>query len=186
MGEQTKEVDIPEISLLVAKTFWDNPAYRQIFRSKDDGLFIKQFQFFFQKNFEGLQLADPSCICAYECDVEGVNKVACTLVLTRSDRLPTFWQFVWVGLLWLIYEAGWDTMQRLLAAGTHYDKLEEDCMHDRLHYTLHRMVVDPQVQGKGIGSRFLKQMLEKKADKEDLPVFLTTQKEINVRFYEKL
>lgn len=53
------------------------------------------------------------------------------------------------------------------------------------YYKLARMVVRPDQQGRGSGSRALSRALAK-ADQEGLPVFLDTQLEINVRFYKKL
>jgi GNAT superfamily N-acetyltransferase len=181
-----QEYSIREISALEAASFRDNPAYRQVFRCSSDEEFRRQIEFFFEKNFDGLLLGDPNCIHVFKSDVDGKPKTVCAFVLTRSDRHATFWQMIWAGVWWLMYEAGWNTFQRILRAGDYYDKLEADTMGDRLHYTLHRMVVDPAMQGKGFGSKCLQQVICRIAEEDKLPIFLTTQKEKNVQFYEKL
>ena len=50
---------------------------------------------------------------------------------------------------------------------------------------LQRMVVDPGMQGKGIGTKCLSKAVEK-ADLQKIHIVLTTQSEDNVRFYKKL
>ena len=52
-------------------------------------------------------------------------------------------------------------------------------------FTLERMVVLPEHQGRGLGSRCLGVALET-ASSAGLPTLLSTQLEVNVRFYGKL
>ena len=53
------------------------------------------------------------------------------------------------------------------------------------YYCLQRMIVHKEMQGKGVGSKYLGSAL-KKADEEQVPVFLTTQEARNVTFYSRL
>lgn len=142
---------------------------------------------FFTKNIKAIYSADPNSFHVYYHDENKRDSgLSCCFLITRSDQPITFWHYVWAGMLWMILEVGWETFDRILKIGDYTEAMEKEFMKDRLHYTLHRMVVDPASQGKGLGSRYLRQALIEKADRDGLPVYLTTQKEINVRFYKKL
>ena len=52
------------------------------------------------------------------------------------------------------------------------------------HWYLQSLAVEPKEQGKGYGSFLLRSMFEK-IDKQGLPVYLETNTESNVVFYQK-
>ncbi|MFX1376367.1 MAG: GNAT family N-acetyltransferase [Promethearchaeota archaeon] len=52
------------------------------------------------------------------------------------------------------------------------------------HWYLQNIAIKPEEQGKGYGGRLLNAMIEK-IDKEGLPIYLETNKERNLPFYQK-
>lgn len=72
---------------------------------------------------------------------------------------------------------------RILATMSELEKLHRQDMPGR-HWYLMAVGVDPAKQGQGIGSDLIQPGLEK-ADRQRLPAYLETTKEINVTFYEK-
>jgi GNAT superfamily N-acetyltransferase len=118
--------------------------------------------------------------------VTSTKSLGCFFILAKSTLKPSFWQYVWAGMLNFLFELGWPTFQRIINIGDYTDQLEDEIMRGRPHYTLHRMVVRPDLQGKGLGSRCLLKAIQETADIDQVPIFLSTQKEINLCFYGKL
>jgi GNAT superfamily N-acetyltransferase len=93
------------------------------------------------------------------------------------------------GILTMPFLFGLQPFLRLLEVKNHHDKL------DRLAQSTHRltgdycalerMVVHPNWQGKGVGSRCLAQGLQEAASRQQ-GVILFTQEERNVTFYSRI
>lgn len=98
------------------------------------------------------------------------------------------WDMLRVGMLMAPFKFGIGVVKRLLSIKDDYELFEREVMDahgNEPMFRLERMVVHPDVQGKGLGSRALKQALGE-ADAARLPVLLSTQEERNVRFYGRL
>lgn len=93
----------------------------------------------------------------------------------------SFWQMLQAGILKLLLIFGPSAFRRLLQAKA----FEEGEINVEGAYRLERMVVEPSVQGKGIGTRAL-QLALAESDAAGHPVLLKTNEERNVTFYQRL
>jgi GNAT superfamily N-acetyltransferase len=107
------------------------------------------------------------------------------------------WEMLIAGMWQIPFRFGWDTLQRLVtllnamegAMGKVQGKGDEQDF-----IMLQRMVVLPQCQGQGVGSRALRDMLSSSettattttTSSSSMHIHLDTQEECNVRFYEQL
>lgn len=87
-----------------------------------------------------------------------------------------------MGLIQYPFRIGLKNFRRLLDISEQWGK-EHKKMKQR-HYYLMVIGVEPEFQGKGIGSRLMQVGLQK-ADNDNLDSFLETVTEVDVRFYEK-
>ena len=97
--------------------------------------------------------------------------------------MSTFLRQVRAGMLALPLRFGFAGFRRLLA----YDAVAQKLHHDHAtmpHWYLAAIGVDPDQQGKGVGGALLGPILER-ADASGLHCYLETQKDSNVRLYEK-
>ena len=78
---------------------------------------------------------------------------------------------------------GFGAFRRFLAVMDQMEKLHKSDVPKR-HWYLMVMGVDPPLQGQGIGSDLIQPGLAK-ADRDRLPCYLETAKEINLKFYGK-
>jgi GNAT superfamily N-acetyltransferase len=82
-------------------------------------------------------------------------------------------------------ELGWQTFKRMMKTAEFHGGIMKKILNGRKALVLTRMVVVPELQGKGLGSKYLQEVLEKVADAQNLPVVLSTQSMRNVNFYKK-
>jgi len=93
-----------------------------------------------------------------------------------------FWRLLLSGALRHAFGMGSQASRRI----GHFGQQMTEVHHQEApfpHWFLQIIGVDPEHQGKGYGSRLLREMLAR-ADQEKLPCFLTTNKEQNIGFYE--
>ncbi|MEQ1505579.1 MAG: GNAT family N-acetyltransferase [Myxococcota bacterium] len=91
------------------------------------------------------------------------------------------------GLLPFVRVRGWAATRRLLWLKNTYGQLEHAIATGAPHWHVHMMVVQPSVQGRGIGGRLLGAVLDRTADLDPgRPTVLTTHSERNVTFYRRL
>jgi len=115
--------------------------------------------------------------------------VACFMFVAPDIPDVGFLDMIRVGILMAPILFGLGVVQRFLHIKGEYERIEEEIsvchMKEQPIYKLERMVVRPDMQGRGIGTRALQQALCE-ADETALPVMLGTQEERNVRFYKRL
>jgi len=103
--------------------------------------------------------------------------------LSPGTGLPSFLQQSRAGMLWLPWMFGLRGFMRLLA----YDEVARRLHHQYApepHWYLAIVAVDPDRQGRGIGSRLMAPMLAQ-ADTQRMSCWLDTHQEQNVRLYER-
>ncbi|NJK58105.1 MAG: GNAT family N-acetyltransferase [Pleurocapsa sp. SU_5_0] len=66
------------------------------------------------------------------------------------------------------------------------ERIKAQVLAQKKAWYLNNMVVDRELRGMGIGTQLLSQQLESRVIPSGFPAILMTQKEINVRFYQKL
>jgi ribosomal protein S18 acetylase RimI-like enzyme len=103
--------------------------------------------------------------------------------LAPGAALPSFFQQARAGMLWLPWMFGLRGFMRLLA----YDEVARRLHHQYApepHWYLAVIGVDPDRQGRGIGSRLMAPILAR-ADADRTPCWLDTHQEQNVRLYQR-
>jgi ribosomal protein S18 acetylase RimI-like enzyme len=108
--------------------------------------------------------------------------VACWL--PPENAFPTFVRMVQAGMLRVPFRMGWSACRQLNAI----DALAQKLHHAHApgpHWYLWVIGVDPERHGKGVGSRLVRPVTER-ADKDRLPCYLETHKEMNVTIYQRL
>ncbi|CAL1140006.1 unnamed protein product [Cladocopium goreaui] len=107
--------------------------------------------------------------------------LCCFMFVPPGTPDISFWQMLQAGILKLLLIFGPSAFRRLLQAKA----VEEGEINVEGAYRLERMVVEPSVQGKGIGTRAL-QLALAESDAAGHPVLLKTNEERNVTFYQRL
>jgi ribosomal protein S18 acetylase RimI-like enzyme len=128
----------------------------------------------------GSILAD--CFCYGEVYViDDGTGVACWL--PPGCGVPGFWRQVRAGMLAIPFQFGPAGFRRLIA----YENASRRLHHAHApmpHWYLYAIGVAPERQGQGIGSLLLSQMAVR-ADAAEVPCYLDTHQEQNVRLYER-
>jgi GNAT superfamily N-acetyltransferase len=181
--QDNQEQFLEECSRLISKTFLRTPSYVEVCRIEDNDELLEACMYsFFSKHLRMMYDYYPESFHPnYEED-----KMICFFTLVPGDSHFSLWQELYYGLWSLPFEMGLTATQRLIAAGDFYDAKIKKLLNGRDGLVLERMVVHPSVQGKGIGSKCLRDALESVADKKGLPVALSTQEIKNVTFYSRL
>jgi len=161
-------------SIILGKAFQDNPSF--IYRIPDASERKKKLKYLFEYTIRyGVLFGE---VFSTSSNLEGIagwipfEKVYQTIEdQTRSGGKKIMSEF---GMEYIKKEA---KLQYFL-----------DTLHKRHapfpHLYLYPLGVNPQFQGKGHGGLLLKNMFEK-VDQINLPIFLETDREKNVKFYEK-
>lgn len=177
--------DILLASNLCARAFLNSPLYLKIFQGTEEWR-LEKLTWFFNLNITMFYKIQPESLYGTY-DYTNINKpklISFYFFSNSTLKEPTMWDKINAGLLLIPFYCGFDVFSRLMTTSKHFDEITLR-FPPRPHFELQRMVVDPEYQGKGIGSKSLSQGI-KKADELGLPIYLTTQLEINTRFYQKL
>ena len=116
---------------------------------------------------------------------------------TRKIKAMAFWhppQRESPGLVnklksgWFIrpWKFGKASYQRLAEVMTAFARIEEKVLNGKQAWFLNNMAVAEELRGTGVGTKILKHQLETVVKPSGFPAILMTQREINVRFYQKL
>lgn len=178
----TAPADIEAAGFLAADTMRHTPSYVEIYRGEEEWR-VAQLRHLFP-NFIRLKVVCGKDSVRLARDEGGA--VVCSFMFAKStDKKPSFWNKVQVGILEIPFRANLSSFKRLIQTDHWHTQHLMELVGDRPHYFVNMMVVAPAAQGKGVGTACLKQAL-KEADDENMPVILSTNSEINVRFYSKL
>lgn len=179
-----QEKDITHAAELCARAFLNSPSYLGIFGGTEEWRY-GELVFLFDSNLRMIFTTQPDSLHGgYDQSLES-PKLVCFFMFPRSDTpSATLWQKISAGLLLIPFRCGFGVFSRLMSSSSHFEDIFNKAL-PQTHFELQRMVVDPNYQGKGIGTQCLSEAL-KKADVLNLPVILGTQEDINVKFYKKL
>jgi hypothetical protein len=182
---------IEDATTLICDAFLHgHPGYREIVRIEDDDVALRKalYSFFSRHTRMLVSILPDTTHPFYESgdSTDGVKKLVCFFFLTPSDYQFSLWQKLCYGLGMIPLELGWQAFSRMLKAADFHEERMGKLLNGRKALVLERMVVSPECQGKGLGSKCLLEVLEKEADAQNLPVILSTQSMKNVNFYKKL
>jgi len=174
--------DIEATAVVLAKAMDDDPAYRFLFpRDADRPTGLADF---FARNLR--------THLAYRCTYVGVanGAVVATVTLRPPEgfviSLPTMLRR---GLLPFAWSHGHRAVKRLLLLKSTYDAIEARLADAGPNWLVRMMAVEPAVQGQGLGTQLLREVLssrdaEHSTERSPLTV-LTTHTQRNVVFYER-
>ena len=128
------------------------------------------------------------CSCAYallfgECYTT-VDKQGVALWLLPGNTEMSPGRMYQAGMLSAPFHMGLGAFSRFMGFAAHTDKLHKAAA-PMAHYYLFALGVSPTAQGKGVGGRLVRSMLER-ADREQLPTYLETQSARNVELFERI
>lgn len=192
-GEAAKKVSatsLERIARMTAEAYRESPVYKYIFQGEPATAIDNAMQL--HRSFTGLCKTKPGMHLRYATTGAAPSAdVVCSFILIESDSMPGLLDYLWGGLIRVCYRLGWGTTRRMLRAGDLSDvemdaasaAAKERAGTDKV-LVLQRMVVSPETQGKGVGSRSLAAALAEPQFAK-WPCVLSTQEEINRQFYEK-
>jgi ribosomal protein S18 acetylase RimI-like enzyme len=174
---------IAECALVMAKAFCNSPSYRYILQYKlDEKDRIACLQWMFTLNMQLLLRKHPAALRGM-IHVPTQTVVACFFLTPNPFQKMSAWEMITGGLWQVPFRFGFGTYQKLMQvlddvrdeAARLYDQKED-------FVTLERMVVLPEYQGNGLGTKALQAALRQTT----LEVRLSTQEERNTQFYKRL
>lgn len=182
-------LDFDLAAVLLAEAFYNNPSHEYIFT--DPSTRLKSLQWGLKANLK-LNLAPPFPIGQSFALVESDQPPG-----TRQIKAMAFWHppaysspnlitKVLSGWLLAPLKFGRATCQRLSEVMTATERIKEEVLAQKKAWYLNNMVVDREIRGTGIGTQLLAQQLRSRVIPSGFPAILMTQKEMNVRFYQKL
>lgn len=177
-----------DAAILAARAFCDSPAYVHILRG-DKVFRLEALAWLFERNIALVQSAlrdDPT-----RCLFSASERQLCTFFwLLPFASCISLWTKVRAGLLWFPLLFGLKPFIRLLSIGKEFDQATQLVVHEHVGrnerektVVLERMVVDPGLHGRGLGSACLTAAL---ASQASAPVVLSTQLKRNVEFYSRI
>lgn len=164
--------DIEWASDLLVETFLNEPPLIQIFRGPHRE---KQVRYFLR------------CTCRYallfgECYTTS-DRNGIALWLTPGNTAMTLGRMYRAGMLTAPFRLGLRAFARFKEFAALTDEVHKKSA-PMPHYYLFMLGVSPPAQGKGVGGRLLKNMLER-TDGERMPAYLETQNKRNVELYQR-
>mmetsp|Transcript_112105 Transcript_112105/g.219762 ORF Transcript_112105/g.219762 Transcript_112105/m.219762 type:complete len:226 (+) Transcript_112105:20-697(+) len=176
--------DEPNIdeSRVITQAFLNSPCYVEVFRG-DEAFRREAMEFLFRRNLYLVKTKCPECVRCFRAQD---GEITCFFMLVPSfGAHHTMYEKIFEGgILEFGIRYGFNVLSRLIKLSDFADAIDEEFMKGRKYYNLQRMIVTPEQQGKGIGSKYLGEAL-KQADSEQIPVILTTQEERNTVFYAR-
>ena len=103
----------------------------------------------------------------------------------RSDQKKPgiWWRMLLSGAIWLVPKLGFRSVRKMQAGDRFMEQKHRQLMPEK-HWYLAVLAVDPPHQGKGHGSRLVRDMLAH-IDTEGLPCYVETEGERNIAMYRR-
>lgn len=189
---------VEEAAELMRDAFLDWPTYCFIYEGMDKQERRLALKWLFIKNLT-IQLQNESSAsgmarCAFIRKPGQPSKMICFFLLATPDidNYISTWTILKTGILWFPLKFGFRSFGRLLQADRGVKALkkrfldaQEETLTQRNRFcSLERMTVHPSMQGRGVGSHYLKLAMEE--IRRDYGCILQTRREQNVRFYSRL
>jgi GNAT superfamily N-acetyltransferase len=180
--------DFTGAAVLLAEAFYDNPSHEYIF--VDPSTRLKSLQWGLKANLK-LNLAPLSIgqsFALVESDLPpGIRQIK-AMAFWHPPECSSLSFIAKVSSGWLLapLKFGRATCQRLSEVMTAIEQIKEQVLAQKKAWYLNNMVVDRELRGTGIGTQLLSQQLQSRVIPSGFPAILMTQKEMNVKFYQKL
>lgn len=165
--------EIPQAVRVLASAFSDNPAYLWAF--KPDSERERKFHWFMERVL-ALNLVNGLAL-----KTDGTHAVA---LWFEPGKSIGWLELLQAGLYELPFKLGLDTYLRIQQILNQNKKWMTNIMGQTKHYYLFHLAVEPDYQGKGLGGSLITAVTAR-ADKEQVPCFLETDRPRNIPLYEK-
>eukprot|EP01103_Thecamoeba_quadrilineata_P020876 TRINITY_DN9218_c0_g1_i1.p1 TRINITY_DN9218_c0_g1~~TRINITY_DN9218_c0_g1_i1.p1 ORF type:complete len:222 (+),score=36.11 TRINITY_DN9218_c0_g1_i1:16-681(+) len=173
-----QEKDVPEVVTMLARAFEDDPSYVYLFPIPETR--IDNLNWIYQR-IVTLARLDKTSILQITRD-ESSNQVTSVAFWEPHVQPIAFLTLFQIGILSYPFSHGISGTYRLLSLIDLIEKWQKTAPD---HYYLDQLAVNPDFQGKGIGSKVLEKTLREIVDSKGVPSMLVTAKEKNVRYYQK-
>ena len=177
-----RAADCAATAALLGRAFADNPAYS--FMHPNAASRPRDLRRFFERNLAWHLPLDLTWVV-----VDGADKPRGTATLEPPGGVPhSRLQELRHWLLPTLVEQGPRTLRRLTEAGAAFSELNRTAAGSARHWHVHAVAVEPAQQRAGAGTALLAHVFRELdallAQHRD-PVVLSTQRESNVRLYER-
>ncbi len=176
--------EIEEVATLLACVFRTNPAYSAIFRKKDQ--LDKGLLWLFRAS---LLIDNQKQLLTRVIREKDSKKIIGTFTLIPPEGIDkNISIYTKVGIGSFISKFGINTFYRMLKLNSINKKLLSEALSNTPHFYLSMVAIKEEYRGRGIGSFFLRQSIDKlmATNPNYYPIGLTTQLSENVIFYSRL
>ncbi|KAL3935243.1 MAG: hypothetical protein SGBAC_009206 [Bacillariaceae sp.] len=185
---------IEECASVMAKAFSNSPVYQYMFQGTAE-FRTSALEWLFAKN---IRIVLDKCPQALRGMLnEGNQVVCCFMWVPQEHQNVSLGEMLWHGLLKMPIKFGLDSVKRMLQVLDEFEmpskeyiaqvnKSDQNKMVMEGSIQLQRMVVRPDCQGQGLGSKALKAVIAQESAKGKVNLHLETQSLRNVTFYERL
>ena len=160
--------DIQKATNVIANAFSDDPMRKIIFNDEDKNRVITEIMLRFCMKYGNIYSTSG--------DFEGV------LAIAPHDKEMNVWRIIRSGAFFLSMKLA-SYAEKMKAMSVPIEEAKKDLNLGEYIY-LFIIGVSQEFQGKGFGGKLLRAVIEK-AELERKPIYLETQKEENVKLYEK-
>ncbi|MGK7948165.1 MAG: GNAT family N-acetyltransferase [Xenococcaceae cyanobacterium] len=181
--------DFDRAAALLAEAFYDNPLHVYIFPNPNNRL--KAIRWMLRgnlnKNLNSRKNIGQSFALVEPKRYHRVRKIkAMAFWNPPHGDAVSFFSLVQEGLLTMPLRFGWDSFSHLFEVIEEIEIVKKQTLNDTPAWYLNNMVVAPDLRSKGIGTKILSQQLHQVVEPSGFPAVLVTQREANVRFYQRL
>jgi ribosomal protein S18 acetylase RimI-like enzyme len=173
---QLTKKDLQKASMVLSRTFLNDPIMSYYFPDKTERKQLAPliWRFLLKDCLQCGEVYAPSS------QLEGIAGW-----LPPEKTYMTTWRAILAGGIPLAWHLEKNVMNRINSVVKFADKIHKNHVICCPHYYLVFIGIEPELQGKGYGSMLLKSMFSR-ANKERLPIYLETNNNTNVSFYQQL
>ena len=181
--------DFNNAASLLAEAFYHNPSHVYIFA--DSSTRLKSLQWGLKANLK-LNLnssisMSKSFALVEDSQPPGMRDIkAMGFWNYPQSNSPNFIDKVRSGWWMMPFKFNLKTCQRLVEVMSEMDSVKEEILGKERAWYLNNMAVSEELRGSGVGTKLLQHQLQSVINPSGFPAILMTQKEQNVRFYQKL
>jgi ribosomal protein S18 acetylase RimI-like enzyme len=181
--------DIDCAASFIATAFFDNPAHIYIFPESRNR--FKALQWMLGANLK-LNLSPQKNIGQSFALIEPNQPPEKRQIKAMGFWNPpnadsvSFLSQVKAGLLTMPFRFGWGSLQNLFEVIKANATAKKQALNGTPAWYLNNMVVASELRGQGVGTKLLAEQLQQVVEPSGFPAILDTQREINVKFYERL
>lgn len=190
--EQLPWSHIDEAARMAAHAFVHSASFGYIFEELEEGQRLIALTWLFTQTIK-LRFHTKSPRCSFYRQTGKKPEIVCFFMIQPPNVSGvSAWDMIKHGMLLFPFKFGWQSFMRLLELMEYHGKDEASffesrkAANDKTQFcNLERMAVKPAFQGYGVGTKALKTALME-VEAKGWGVLLSTQEDINVKFYSKL